>query len=255
MNRLLSKTLRPLYYVFAIIALSLSLLACHQRVVVTGYVNGNFVYINTPVSGKLVEVLSVHRQLIQKGERLFKIALTPGMIKVDVIQQNIARLRKILADEKAVQNPSPERLAYQSDLARQLAQQRLLLKAIKSHLKTYAWHAERAGFLFNVFHDKNTYVSAGMPILSFLPLKHRFVVFYLNALQRQALRRAHNQVMIHWNNKRYSARVVYADGNAVDTCQQRGKHFDHRAYQYHAVPTTEARSLYPGQTVQVEIGG
>lgn len=182
---------------------------------VQGYIEGEYTYIATSVSGVLKHIWVQKGIYVTQGQRLFALELEP---ELDVyhsaqenLQQNIAardaiaanltyakltfERNEVLVAKHAIQvslldDARSRYLAYQA----QLAQANANIEAARASLSQAAWtQAQKTvfspvnAFVFDTYYRLGEYTETGKPILSLLAPQNIKAVFYVQAPELAAL--------------------------------------------------------------------
>jgi len=230
---------------FLLVILGVLITACHQKQSVRGSVNGNFVYLDSPVDGKLVNVACKARCSVKAGEPLFSISLQDPQESYDHLMVNKIHLKEHLLTLQKYAERS--HLFYERDsIYYELKILEAMLSAEKDDLRTITIKAPADAWVYNVYYNVDDYVVQDIPVMSVLPKKSLFIVFYLDSENYSKLH-VGDVVTVQSDFKTFKARVVY---NAVAGQFVGEPH--HRRYQYHAVPiNTDVSALLPGTQVTV----
>ncbi len=225
---------------------------------VQGYVEGEFVYIASPLAGAL-ESLQVQRGLMVKaGDPLFvlehtseKAALERARAAAALSEKEFARqvLLSGVRGANAVQDLDRARSARDQDA------QRLIQAEWDLSQKSQA--APQAGLVFDTLYRQGEWVAAGHPVAVLLPPQNIKVrAFVSETLVGRLHRGDHVQVSVDGVKKPFAGRVSYISSQAeytppvIYSRQSRGK----LVFMIEAVFDPDvAAKLHPGQPVDVQL--
>lgn len=218
-------------------ALLLSFLACfgchsHQNKPLSGYIEGQYTYIASGVSGTLFNLYVSRGQTVKQGDRLYQLDPQPDLAFMQAAEANVAQLVPELAFNKIQLHRQSELLlhnaASQQDVdqaqtnydskSKQLESAKRALTQAEWSLQQKAMHAPVSGFVFDTFYRVGEKVAANQPVLALLTLDNIRVLFYIPEKKLSSIRIGQT---IHFNcdgcQKTYSAKINYISSEAEYT--------------------------------------
>ena len=135
-----------------------------------GYAEGEFVYIASPLSGKL-DVLDVQRgQQVSIGDRLFRLDSASEKIVLDQNQAALAYSQGEFERQERLSKTGGVNTKADLDRARSARDQdKQRVAKAEWDLSQKSQNAPKAGFIFDTLYREGEWVNAGAPIVSLLP--------------------------------------------------------------------------------------
>jgi HlyD family secretion protein len=189
-----------------------------KKVIFQGYVEGEYVHVASPVSGRLEE-LKVHRgESVQAGQTLFQLEPDP-----EKQQQAEADAKARLAVQNA--DRSRNLIKTNSISSQDLDKAESELKAANEAMAQIAWRlkeksqsSEEAGYVQDTFFVKGEWVEQGRPVVSVLPPGNVKIRFFVHAQQRADLRIGQPvRVKIFGGSEPIDATLTYLSSDAEYT--------------------------------------
>lgn len=156
----------------AVVGIISSFTACErpEHVRVQGYVEGEFVYVSSPLSGPLQSLKVQRGTQVKSGEPLFELDRTVEKAVFDQTQASLTFTEQDLArQEKLSLNPGSASVR-DLDLARSAREQdSKRLAQAQWNLTQKAQTAPQAGLVFDTLYREGEWVEAGHPVVVLLP--------------------------------------------------------------------------------------
>lgn len=158
-----------------------------------GYIEGEYTYISSGVSGTLFNLSVIRGQHVNKGNLLYQLDPQPEQANVEVIKANIANQQAQVAFAKThlerTQTLFVKHATYQEDLDRaqtdydsnlhQLAAYQSQLIQTEWSLQQKTIYAPVSGYVFDTFYRIGEKVVADHPVLAILAPENIKVLFYI----------------------------------------------------------------------------
>lgn len=249
------RTLRWIAITFLFILTSCS---SHHHLRLLGYIEGEYVYLSSPVSGRLIQ-LAVHRgESVTTNQLAYQLDPQPDLAHLKSAQTDLIYTQKMLArnDELKKTHAVGEATV---DLARQ--QYDSALQKVTEYSWAIAQKTVRIpenGFVQDTLFEENEFVPAGKPVIQFLPPSNRILVFFVPERQLSLIR--HGQKIVFTCDhcpKPISATINYISSQAqytppvIYSRESREK----LVYWVEAkIDPVVVNTTHPGQPVEVTIG-
>jgi HlyD family secretion protein len=220
-----------------------------------GYVEGEYVYVASPVGGRLDELCVQRGQQVAAGDKLFRLDLSPEREELAQDEARLLLAEQNLARGKAsVDSGAMSRKDYDTYVSDQRsAEQAVVQGRWKIQQKTQ--NSIISGFVQDTLYVVGEYVPANKPIVCLLPPENIKVRFFADARQRGGIALNHRvKLKVYGAKQDYYGRVNYLSSNAeytppvIYSNDTRGD----LTFMIEVRPDKEALPhLYPGQPVEV----
>lgn len=229
-----------------------------KKEVFQGYVEGEYVYVASPVSGRLQQ-LAVHRgESVVPGQSLFQLEPEPerqqkeeGLARARLAEQNVKRMRDLIATQSVSVQESDQSESEMKAAAENLAQ-------IQWKLDQKSQSAKQAAYVQDTFFVQGEWVVDGRPVVSLLPPENIKVRFFVDAATRAKLKAGRPvELRIFGGRAGLPGRISYLSSEAeytppvIYSNETRSK----LTFLVEAKPDAAAISEFnPGQPVEVVLG-
>ncbi len=252
---------RGLFRISAAIAILCLFTSCSRTapIRVLGYVEGEFVYVSSPLAGPL-QTLNVQRGAqVKAGDPLFVLDSTVEKALRDQAQVSLTFSEQdFKRQEQLVLTPgsSAVRDLQLSREARDLDNQRLT--QAQWNYAEKAQSAPQAGLVFDTLYREGEWVAAGHPVVVLLPPQNIEVRAFVTEKQRGTIHSGDKaQVFVDGISKPFVGKVAYLFPQAEYTPPVIYSEENRSKLVYMIEITFDpdvAVNLHPGQPVDVEIG-
>jgi HlyD family secretion protein len=228
-----------------------------KKIFFQGYVEGDYVYVASPVAGRL-ESLGVHRgESVVAGQALFQLDKNP-----EQQQMREAQARALLAEQNAQR--SRELIKSKSISMQDNDQAESNLTTALENLSQIAWKldqkkqsAQEEAYVQDTYFVQGEWVAEGRPVVSLLPPGNIKIRFYVNASTRAGLRQGQAlRLNVFGSGSPVSAVISYLSSQAEYTPPviYSNDTREKLTFLIEALPEISARSrLKPGQPVEVVV--
>ncbi len=213
------------YFILTLLFTSCSQSPSYQA---DGYIEGDYTYIATSVSGELQKLMVDKGKYVKKGDPLFSLDLEPESDVYTAVAENLkqaikandallanleyARLTyeryKVLVPKKAIQQSQLDnaKSTYDATLA-EVAKGNASIASASASLAEAKWRVQQKnvtapvdGLVFDTYYRVGEYTTADKPILSILAPQDIKVIFYVNATNLSALQLGDSVTVRSGNN-------------------------------------------------------
>ncbi len=243
--------------------------ACNRPVndVTQGYVEGNFVYIGSPLPGALESIEIQRGASVKAGDTLFVLDSALEKAARDEAEQRLSRVRATIEDAKGKQ-PATEANTTKTDAISQTdpaANDEINLRMLEAEVAKAKWNlnqkrqtAPSDAFVIDTLYSEGELVPAGRPVIVLLPPKNIKVRTFLNETRLGTLH-VNDPVRVTVDgvpepfagkisfispHAEYTPPVIYSKDNRGKLVYMTEVAFD----------DATAAKLHPGQPVEIQFG-
>ena len=222
-----------------------------------GYVEGEYIYVASPVAGRL-ETLAVHRgDSVQPAQVLFNLESDPERQQQAQVQaqlvladQNLQRARGLIGTHSISQREYDQAESEQKALSSSLAQ-------IQWRLDQKTQSAKSGGYIQDTFYVRGEWVPEGRAVVSMLPPENIKVRFFVNAAVLPRIKAGQKlSIRVFGMNEAILGSVVYISSKAeytppvIYSNETRSK----LTFMIEALPDPQfLQNLHPGQPVEIKL--
>lgn len=158
----------------------LFLVGCsHHRSRYLGYIQGDYVYLSSPVSGTLTQLAVEKGQAVAVNQLAFQLDPQPELSQLQNAEANLVYTKKMLSRNQDLHKTNAVSESV-LDLSRQQYESAI------QQVSQYRWmvdqktvHFSQNGFVQDTLFRQNEFVPAGKPVIALLPSKNITVVFFI----------------------------------------------------------------------------
>src|SRR3989338_8327068 len=203
-----------------VLSIFFSLIACssHHQLHLLGYVEGRYVYLSSPVSGRLIQLAVQKGETITANQLAFQLDPEPELSQLKNAESNLILAQKMLARNQILRKTAAIGEATLDASVQQY-------ESAAAQVNQYQWmvnqktiYFSKAGYVQDTLFRQNEFVPAGKPIIAFLPPENRILVFFVPEKNLSSIQSGET---IHFTcdgcQKNLSAKIDYISSQAEYT--------------------------------------
>jgi HlyD family secretion protein len=257
---------------FITLCLLLSLLGCYQPKAddISGYVEGDFIYLAAPFAGILQELVVQRGESVTAGSLLFKLDPEPELSQLHqakqqlveasaslkLVELRLTRAQQLLRHDAAAQDALDEAQAAYSKQLAYVKQAQANLNQMRWSMRQKVLLAPSNAQVFATYFQPGEWVASGQPVLSLLRPRDIHVVFFIPELLLSQLKLGSRlQISCDSCQRPVKATIAYIAPKAEYTPPVLyNRSNNHRlVYKVEAKFQQDSHALRPGQPVYIKM--